>query len=266
MEKKISISESELKEAFKKAILIHEKKKLVKKIVKEQLEEQIVVAKLCENFLKEGPLTGVWQGLKQGVQTFGGGFKQALAGGHQAFVQAQMQAQAQKQAQQATQAAQKQLQAAFQAVSRAKQKYNQEILKNAQTLNAYHDSVVNLYQTFENVKNNLGPAMQQMSQDVMMTVGQLKSDLTSEKSQIEAFMNQLGQQLPNVDISSLGATATKRQKQRWEDEARESGRSLYGMTRLGPGTVQKRHIPGLQPSIAAQAQQKTQNRQKRLKK
>lgn len=269
MTKKITLTEAQLKETIKRAVLIHEKKRVVQKIVTEQIREQMHVAKLCESLLKEGPLTGVWQGLKQGAGALGKGVKQAFGGAGQAFAQGQAQAQAQQQMQQAVQAAQKQLQAAQKAVAQAKQKYNQELLKNAEVLNQYHDAVVNLYQTFQGVKDQLGPAAQQMEQDVMGALGQLQNDLRSEQSQIAAFMDQLQKSAPNVQMGGrfgVGAAAQKKDQERRDKEASEYGGSSMGMAANRPGMLQKSDNPNLQPSIARQAQQQSQKKSEKSKK
>lgn len=237
---KVNLTESQLKETIKKAIVIHEKKKLVKKIVKEQLQEQCTVSGRIDFLLTEGPLSGVFSGIKQGAGALAQGAKQAFQGAGQAFMQGQAEEQARKQAQQAQQAAQKQLQTAMQSVAKAKQRYNKEILKNAETLNSYHDTALNLYQTYNSVANQLGPAAEQLGQDVKMTLGQLHYDLSSEKSQIDSFIQQLQKSTPELQIGGTGgygaAAKAQTQKQR-DEEAAQSGGSMQYRAKMHPSNV-----------------------------
>lgn len=218
--KKYTLTEAQLKKTIKKAVLVNERKRAVNRILVSEIKKLNEARVVADKLLTEGPLSGVFGGLSKGAQAFGQGMKQAFGSAQQGFAKGQVE----KQAQQAQQAAQKQVQQALKAVSQAKQKYNQELLKNAEVLNAYHDTVANLFLVFHDAKDSLGPASQQIAQDVQNSVQQLAYDLESERQQITNFMQSLKKETGlNVDLAAGGGQKQAQEKR--EREADEYGRS-----------------------------------------
>lgn len=169
--------------------VVKQKKALVDKLVKEQINEQIKVRALTERLLKEGPLSAVWQGVKDVGRGVVGGAKAAAQGAQQAIAQGAVQDQAKQ--------SQKAVMQAMKTVEKARGKFNQETMKSADLVAQYHDAVVNLVNVHSSVGGQLGPMeMNQLKNDVNQSVGQLWNDLHTEKQGIEGFLRSLQKTVP----------------------------------------------------------------------
>jgi hypothetical protein len=180
-------------------------------LVKEQLSEQVKVRNLTENLLTEGPLSAVWQGVKDVGRGVTGGAKAAAQGAQQAIAQGAVKDQAKQ--------AQKAVMQAMKTVEKARGKFNQETMKSADLISQYHDSVVNLVNVHSSVGGRLGPMeMNQLKNDVNQSVGQLYNDLSTERQGIDGFLRSLQKTVP----SSLAAGAKSKQAEKVSaDKARE---------------------------------------------
>ena len=199
--RKFVITKGQLKDALKESILLHEKKKLVDKIVKRQIHEQIRSRKLCASLLNEGPMSNMWQGIKGAGRAFAGGVQGGGEGAQQAVAQGQMQDQAKQ--------AQKMVSQAVKQVEKTKGKFTQETLKSADLINQYHDAVLGLLQVMKQVEQILpGPQMAQLQNQSQQAVGQLQYDLESEKSGIDTFLQSLSKAQPGKAGKSTGQQYT----------------------------------------------------------
>lgn len=192
-ESKFVITKSQLKEALKESILIHNKKKVLDKIVQKEISNQIKIYQLCESLLKEGPVDSMWSSVRDAGQDFG--TEQPQGTGEMAT-----QNRFNDRAKQAQQVVAKALKNAEQ----AKSKFTQDVLKSANLVSQYHDSVAALVNTFDKVRGMLsGPEVQQLNGQIDQVVSQLQYDLNSEKEGIETFLNSL----QNITPSDDGAEA-----------------------------------------------------------
>ncbi len=226
-ESKSAKNQQMIKEAIKKAILIHERKKFVNAIMKEEILAQKKVLRLTESLLNEGPLSNVWQGLKGGAQALGKGVMDST----QAFGNAYASGKAHAQAQGQMKAATNQIQTALKSVATARQKYSQEMLKNAEVVNLYHDAVLNLHTSWQQIQPLLSQnpnVVEKFEGEVMNTIGQLKYDLESEKDQLNAFLDGLKKEAGSDKTADAGLGARKAAQKSRDDEAKESGNSSAG--------------------------------------
>lgn len=208
-----------------KLIMEHRQKQILKETMVKEIKGQLSTKMVVESLLKESPLAGVWQGLRGGAQALGKGVADAA----QAFGNARAQGKAASQAQAQTKAAVAQMTSALKASTQARQKFQAEILKNAENVNAYHDAVVGLFQTWQQIQPMVAsnPSMvEKFNQEVMNSVGQLQVDLESEKEQLDAFLKVLNKSAPQSDWAASDVKKATQSKR--DEESKESGGSSYG--------------------------------------
>lgn len=228
--KRVKSNKEMVKEAIVKGILMHEKKKVIAKLMKEEIVRQKHVLSLTENLLNEGPLSGLFQGIRGGAQAFGKGITDTA----QAFNSARMAGKASAQAQAQMKSASNQLTSTLKAVAQARQKYSQEMLKNAEVINQYHDAVLNMVTTWQQIQPLLAQnpnVVEKFENEIMNSMGQLKYDLESEKEQLNAFLDGLKKEAGVENVADAGLTARKSAQKARDDEAKESGKSSAGITR-----------------------------------
>lgn len=219
--------QKQLKEAIKAGIILSQKRALMKETVKEVVLEQKQARDRIE-YLLEGPggLSNAWQGIKGEIKGAG----QKLGIGSQGTGEM---------AQDVAQQAGKELTQALKRVEQAKGKFQQQILKNAEVINQYHDAVLAAYQVYQQVGKQLGPASQQMGDSVMNAIEEMKSSLESEKSQIDSFMK--GLKSPDKALSQnfmSGAGESEGQIQRdpnFFNPQVGASAGVGGMKGTGPG-------------------------------
>lgn len=195
----LTITKAQLKEAVKKGIQINERKKFIYETVKNQISEQIEVKNLIESKLNEGPLSNVFAGAKSAASAATSGLKNTMGNVSAAFKQGSAEQQQKSQQQQLLkqkQEQQKQVQKAvadaIKNVSSSRNKFNQEILKNTNLVNQYHDSVVNLNAVIDQAKRVMSePEAQKLDAERTMALGQLYQDLDSERKGINIFLKDL---------------------------------------------------------------------------
>jgi hypothetical protein len=226
-----------------------ENKSVLSEVLKIKIKEQIVVRNKINSILSEGIGDNIWGKIKDAGTAIGQ--KIGLTGrmGQQAnAVGAQ---------QQETQVAQ-QLQKMIAKVNQHRQKFNSSILKNSQTLDAYHNLVVGLVDAYKQSQNAIGPAGPQLSRQIQDAVGNFVYDLKSEKEQIDMFLNQLkdagmakvggsamiksGDQT-TMDPTVLGAAAKKRAESARLADSDNAGITSYRRAapggHLGPEDLEK---------------------------
>lgn len=221
------------------SITTRESKQVLSEVLKIKIKEQIVVRNKINRILSEGMMDSIWGKIKDAGTAIGQ--KMGMAGrmGQQANDNAKQQ--------QESQVAQ-QLQKLIAKVNQHRQKFNSSILKNSQTLDAYHNLVIGLVDAYKQSQNAIGPAGPQLARQIQDAVGNFVYDLKSEKEQIDMFLNQLkdagmakvggsamlksGDQT-TMDPTLLGAAAKKR-----AESARISDTDNAGVTSF------RRNVPG----------------------
>lgn len=199
--KSFVMTKDQLTDALKESIILHEKKKMVDRIVKNKIQEQVHVRNLCKSLLTEGPMSNMWQGVKNAGRAFAGGVQGGAQGAQQSVARGQMQDQAKQ--------AQKMVSQAVKQVERAKSKFTQETLKNAGLINQYHDAVLRLVQINQQVEKLLpGPQLAQLQNQLQQSIGQLQYDLESEKSGIDTFLQSLSKAQPGKKGEQSGQSYT----------------------------------------------------------
>ena len=192
-----------------------------KKILKEQLNEQRQVQYMAVIMLTEGPMSNVWQGLKDA----GSSALSALGG----LSRGSQKAGASAHSERSSKAVQM-MEKAIKDAESQRRKFNSQVMKSAQIMSAYHDSVVNLNQLYGKLATALGPAAMQVDRQVADMVKALEDDLVSEVSQIEAMFKSL----KNTDVSldkMLGSHKKEMgRKREGEADASARMRSDYGRT------------------------------------
>jgi hypothetical protein len=188
----LTITKTQFKEAIRKGVQINERKKFIYETVKAQIADQVETRNLIESYLTEGPLSTAFAGLKGAAQGAVSGAKSAFGQTKQAFSQAAAAQQAKDAQSQALKQAQKSVADAMKNVSSTRNKFSQEILKNAGLVNQYHDAVVALKQAADQAKQSLSqPEAQRIDSEATVALGQLYQDLNSEKSGIDVFLKDL---------------------------------------------------------------------------
>lgn len=179
------------------------KKQIVEQLKKDILKEELIGSikaqtesyKLMESMLSEGPLSNVWQGLKNaGTSIFNKvksiGDKTGLATGN---VSPEEQSKAYS----------GELMKVIKKAHQTRQQFKSQVLKNAEIINAYHDAVEQVWNAFSHVADSLGPHSGQLKSQVDELVSNLKYDLESEKEQIQSFLQVLGSLRGNAPDSGM---------------------------------------------------------------
>lgn len=191
----VKMKKANLKESVKRAILIHKQRSYLQEVVRQTLAEQVRVRNQAHYLLTEGPMGGIWQGIKGAIQGAGAGRRgtdqTAFQGATQGFAQGKAQSQAASE-----------LSKAMKQVSSHKQKFNSQILKNVEVMNQYHDAVVQALQIYKQVQPALGPHAEKMGQEIAQMLGQLHYDLESEKEQLDQFLGDLKKNAPEAEKSA----------------------------------------------------------------
>lgn len=166
-------------------------KKMITEAVKVTLKEQVDARNTAQTLL-EGPLANVWDKLKGAGSAIGQ--KMGIGGAPQ-----QQMPGADDRSKQASQ----ELTKIIGKINQYRQKFNSSILKNSESMNGYHDLVMNAVQMYNQSQGVLGPFGAQISRQIQDSVGNLVYDLKSEKDQIDTFLNTLKQAgLQNVPKKS----------------------------------------------------------------
>lgn len=205
-----------------KNIKLNVKQQLVTEVFKLKINEQKNVRNTAQRLL-EGPLGSVWDQIKGAGTALGQ--KIGLIG------QMGQQAQAVGVDENAKKVA-AEMQKVLGKINQVKSKFNSSILKNSESLNSYHDLVLNAVNMFTQYQGVLGPLAQQLGKQVHDAVGQLVYDLNSEKEQVDAFLKQLSQLKLDKSSKSLGNQAKKRAQQSRAAENPDAG--LANMKRYMP--------------------------------
>lgn len=178
--KQMNLNESQVRVIAKQAMLLAEKKKYAKMVLREALMEQKHSKRLIENLLMEGPLSNVWGGIKSAI----GGAASAWGGAKDVARDS------------GAQKAQTEMIKAVKQAQSLRQKFNNQILKNAEIINQYHDAVVNALAMYQQIGGGLGPAAQKVGEEVNQLIGNLYRDLDSEKEGIDNYLKSLSQTAP----------------------------------------------------------------------
>lgn len=151
---------------------------MITEVVKVTIREQVSARNTAQTLL-EGPLANVWDKIKGAGSAIGQ--KMGMGGGQQQMPGADNQS---KQASQ-------ELTKIIGKINQYRQKFNSSILKNSESMNGYHDLVMNAVQMYNQSQGVLGPFGAQISRQIQDSVGNLVYDLRSEKDQIDTFLDTL---------------------------------------------------------------------------
>lgn len=187
-ENKMIKTKRQLKEAAHNIILAEQKKRILKKVLKEQLSEQISVGNHAIHLLNEGPLSNVWGSIKSAGSAVG------LPGMKNLGQDAAKNDQAQR--------VKDAINGLTKIISKAhqqRQKWNGQMLKSAEMMSQYHDAVVQAYELYKQHSAMLGPAGEQVSNQINGIIDDLQNDLMSEVSQIQAMIKSLGKKDVSLD-------------------------------------------------------------------
>jgi hypothetical protein len=204
------------------------KQQIMTEVLRVKITEQKKARDTAQHLL-EGPLGNVWDRIKGAGTAVGQ--KMGLMGGQQ---DPQQMAGVDENSKRAAQ----ELQKVLGKVNQFRSKFNSSILKNAESMNGYHDLVLNAVQMYQQYQNILGPFGQQLVKQIHDAVGQLVYDLTSEKEQIDTFLKQLKDMGMAKSAKSLGNDAKKRAEISRAAENPDTG--LANMRRhmpMGGGTM-----------------------------
>lgn len=178
---KMNLTESQIKHVAKRAVIIAERKRYAKKVIKENIKQQKRVSRLIETILEQEQ-GGIWSGIKGAI----GSAAQAFGIGQSTAKDTGMQQ------------AQTELIKGIKQAQSVRQKFNSQIMKNAELVNQYHDSVMGVLQVFQQVGQALGPNAQKIGEEINQLLGQFYRDLESEKQGIETYLNSLSQAAPEA--------------------------------------------------------------------
>lgn len=179
---KLNLTESQVKAVVRKAVVLAERKKYAKKVIRENMKEQRKVAYLIETILEQGQNSGIWGGIKGAI----GSAAQAFGIGQSTAKDTGMQQ------------AQNELVKGIKQAQSVRQKFNSQIMKNAELVNQYHDSVMGVLQVFQQVGQALGPNAQKIGEEINQLLGQFHRDLESEKQGIETYLDSLTKAAPEA--------------------------------------------------------------------
>lgn len=199
-------------------------------VLKENIVEQIKVRNLTEHYLNEGPMASVWQGIKQA----GTSAVDRLTG-KSVTKDAQNVGVGEN-----TKKLGQELTKMIGKVNQMRHKFNSSILKNAEAVSQYHDLVQNLWQAYNQNLQVLGPFASQLQRQVQDAVGNFHYDLTSEKEQIDSFLNSLkdvkpGNRAATGTSETLGRQARATAQEKRSAEADASQRMTGTSTKANPG-------------------------------
>lgn len=192
---KMNLNESQVRTVAKRAVILAERRKYAQKVIKQNMREQKNVSRLIETILEQGENTGVWGGIKNAI----GSAANAFGIGQSTAKDTGMQQ------------AQTELVKGIKQAQSIRQKFNSQIMKNAELVNQYHDSVMGVLQIFQQVGQALGPNAQKIGEEINQLLGQFHRDLESEKQGIETYLDSLSKAAPEAKkvAASLNKAATQ---------------------------------------------------------
>ncbi len=209
------------------------------KVLKENLVEQYKTKIVVERFLNEGPMSSVWQGIKDAGSQVAGGLGLGSMAGQQQNIGVD----------ENTKRLGQELTKLIGKVNQQRQKFNAAILKNSESVSQYHDLVLHLWQAYNQNLQALGPFGQQLQRQVQDAVGNFHYDLTSEKEQIDTFLSSLrdvkSTEMGNSEVMGKAARASTKEKRQAEADANQRMSSSRAV--MAPG--QHRALDAMQANI-----------------
>ena len=193
--KKMNLTESQVRTVAKRAVILAERRKYAQKVIKQNIREQREVSRLIGTILEQEAKPGVWGGIKNAI----GSAANAFGIGQSTAKDTGMQQ------------AQTELVKGIKQAQSIRQKFNAQIMKNAELVNQYHDSVMGVQQIFQQVGQALGPNAQKIGEEINQLLGQFHRDLESEKQGIETYLGSLEKAAPEAKkvAASLNKAATE---------------------------------------------------------
>ncbi len=193
--KKMNLTESQVRTVAKRAVILAERRKYAQKVIKQNIREQREVSRLIGTILEQEAKPGVWGGIKNAI----GSAANAFGIGQSTAKDTGMQQ------------AQAELVKGIKQAQSIRQKFNAQIMKNAELVNQYHDSVMGVQQIFQQVGQALGPNAQKIGEEINQLLGQFHRDLESEKQGIETYLGSLEKAAPEAKkvAASLNKAATE---------------------------------------------------------
>lgn len=192
-ENKMIKNRNQLKEFAQKFIMQENEKRISKRILKEEIKGQVDARNLAISLLSEGPLSNVWQGIKSAGSSALGAL------GQKSGAMGMAKDAAQTDQQQKVKEVVNGLTKTISKVHQQRQKWNSQILKSAEMMNQYHDSVVKAYELYKRYQGVLGPAGNEVNRQINELIDALQNDLMSEVSQIQAMLKSLGKKEFSID-------------------------------------------------------------------
>ena len=214
------------------------------KVIKENILEQMKTKLVTEHYLNEGPMSSIWQGIKDAGSNVAGAMGlQSMAGQAQNIG---VDENTKKLGQELTKLIGK--------VNQQRQKFNASILKNSESVSQYHDLVLHLWEMYNQNLQALGPFGQQLQRQVQDAIGNFHYDLTSEKEQIDTFLQSLkdvkSSSLGNSEVMGKSARASVQDKRAAEAAANQ--RMTSTSTKAQPSKGNFRALDALQANITPQ--------------
>lgn len=213
-------NKTQLKRAVRNAVIREHNKKLVKKVLQKQIQEQVFVKKTAEKLLQEG----IWDRIKAAGSAVGE--KMGLGGQSDVMGQGDMAQRREQQIKKVTTA----IDQALKKAGQQRQKFNSQVLKSAEMMNAYHTSVMRAFELYKRFEDILGPAGMQVNRQINDVLEALEEDLMSEISQIEAMLKSVGEKDQSIDSRLKTHKEKAEEKREKEAEASARMRSDTGMT------------------------------------
>lgn len=221
MEHRVIRNKKQLREATYRAYVKETNSRKTKRVIKEHLTIQL---EACDTALVL--LEGVWDAIKSkiglGADVAGkvGGAYQGLSGDAVATARDQKVAKI-------IAAVEKEIKAA----TSERQKFNSQILKSAQMMNAYNDSVMKAFSIYKRFEDVLGPAGMQVNRQINNVLEALEEDLMSEVSQIQAMLSRIGKKDQSLDDRMK--THKEKAEMKREKEADIAGPKMSSFRRAG---------------------------------
>lgn len=215
---KMNLTEAQIRTIVKNTVVLAERKRYAKAVIKEHVKEQRRVSRLIESIIKEQENAGIWGGIKNAI----GSAAQAFGIGQSTAKDTGMQQ------------AQNELVKGIKQAQSVRQKFNSQIMKNAELVNQYHDSVMGVLQVFQQVGQALGPNAQKIGEEINQLLGQFHRDLESEKQGIDTYLQSLTKAAPEA----------KKVADKLNKAAAEG-------PQVGPGKTQVTQNPGFSPPSTA---------------
>lgn len=219
------VQERKVKNKIESIVIQEAKKKIARKILQEQIDLQVETRRHAVKLLVEMP--DVWSKIKAAGSAAAalpgkarGWLKGADVTGQDAMAQRREQM-----VQKVGQMIEKRLRQAEQ----ERRKFNSNILKTTQIMNAYHNSVMQAFAAYKQYEDTLGPQGMEFNRQINKALEDLEQDLMAEISHISKMLQNVGAKDDSLDA----------RLQQYDERSAEMREKEASLNAPGPSSFRK---------------------------